>query len=232
MGAVAPAVAQPGSAGVTLVDYDPLAERKFLSACLYRFGRGSMAQCRAAVDAMTPEQRSALASEALGRLDRYDVPLRELEHVSYTVDAVMDQGGYFEIKRHRMMTQSPQPLTCDLGFAVPRAFEEAGLRPDYEAAMRATAEAYQLLAKDFPEEASYIVPNGFNRRVLLTLNLREAFHLCELRGAATAHFSARRTAGQIFEQVARVHPLLAGYMRCRDNPHWSEIERENFAAVA
>ncbi len=231
-GSAQPGGAETCGAGVTLVDYDPLAEQKFLAACLYRFGQGAMAQCRARVDAMTPEQRSALAGEALGRLDRYDVPLRELEHVTYTLDAVMDQGGYFEIKRHRMMTQSPQRLTCRLGFAVPRAFEEAGLRSDYEAAMQATAEAYERLAQDFPEEASYVVPNGFNRRVLLTLNLREAFHLCELRGAATAHFSARRTAGQIFEQIARVHPLLAGYMRCRDNPHWSEIERENFAAVA
>ncbi len=227
-----PDEAEPGGAGVILVDFDPLAEHKFLAACLYRFGQGTLAQCRARVDGMTPEQRSALAREALGRLDRYDVPLRELEHVSYTFDAVMDQGGYFEIKRHRMMTQSPQRLTCHLGFAVPRAFEAAGLRGDYEEAMQATAAAYQRLSEDFPEEASYIVPNGFNRRVLLTLNLREAFHLCELRGAATAHFSARRTAGQIFEQIARVHPLLAGYMRCGDNPHWSEIERENFAAVA
>ncbi len=226
-----PVGGERSAAGVVLVDYDPQAELKFLAACLYRFGRGSWAECRAAVAAMTAEQRGGLAAEALGRLDRYDVPLRELEHVSYTFDAVMDQGGFFEIKRHRMMTQSPQRLTCDLGYAVPRAFEEAGVRAEYDAAMQSAAEAHQCLAPDHPEEASYLVPNGFNRRVLLTLNLREAFHLCELRGGATAHFSARRTAGQIYEQIARVHPLLAGYMRCRDNPHWSEIERENFATV-
>jgi thymidylate synthase ThyX len=226
------AAAEQGGACVMLADYDPRAEDKFLAACLYRFGHSSLAQCRALVAAMTPEQRSALAREALGRLDRYDVPLRELEHVSYTFDAVMDQGGFFEVKRHRMMTQSPQRLTCDLGYAVPRAIEEAGQRAEYEAMMQAAAETYRRLVGAFPEEAAYVVPNGFNRRVLLTLNLREAFHFCELRGAATAHFSARRTAGQIFEQIASVHPLLAGYMRCRDNPHWREIEREHFAAVA
>jgi thymidylate synthase ThyX len=224
--------AERGAAGVTLADYDPQAEDKFLAACLYRFGRGTLAQCRAAVAAMTAEERAALAAEALGRLDRYDVPLRELEHVNYTFDAVMDQGGFFEIKRHRMMTQSPQRLTCDLGYAVPRALEEAGQRAAYDAAMQAAGEAYQRLAEKFPEEASYVVPNGYNRRVLMTLNLREAFHLCELRGAPTAHFSARRTVGQVYEQISKVHPLLAGYMRCRDNPHWSAIEQENFAAVA
>jgi thymidylate synthase ThyX len=231
-GALEPGASVRDGACVALADYDPQAEDKFLAACLYRFGRGSLAQCRAVVAAMSPEQRSDLASGALGKLDRYDVPLRELEHVAYTFDAVMDQGGYFEIKRHRMMTQSPQRLTCDLGFAVPRAIEEAGLREEYDAAMGAAQELYQRLAQALPEEASYVVPNGFNRRVLLTLNLREAFHLCELRGAATAHFSARRTAGQIYAQIAKVHPLLAGYMRCRDNASWNAIESEHFAAVA
>jgi len=224
--------AERDGACVALGDYDPQAEDKFLAACLYRFGQGSLAQCRAAVQGLTAEQRAALAADALGKLDRYDVPLRELEHVSYTFDGVMDQGGYFEIKRHSMMTQSPQRLTCDLGYAVPRAFEDAGLRPEYDAAMAAARDLYQRLAPVLPDEASYVVPNGFNRRVLLTLNLREAFHLCELRGAATAHFSARRTAGQIYDQIAKVHPLLASYMRCRDNAPWQSIEQEHFASVA
>jgi thymidylate synthase ThyX len=224
--------AAASGAAVALVDYDPQAEDKFLAACLYRFGGASLADCRAAVANLSAEQKTALAREALGRLQKFDAPLRELEHVTYTFDAVMDQGGYFEIKRHRMMTQSPQRLTCDLGYAVPRAFEAASFLDDYHAAMRAAAEAYCTLAADFPEEASYVVPNAFNRRLLMTLNLREAFHLCELRGAPGAHFSVRRVAGQMYAAIARVHPLLAQYMRCRDNPHWAEIEREFFVAVA
>jgi thymidylate synthase ThyX len=169
-----------------------------------------------------------LAREALGRLGPHDVPLRELEHVTYTFDAVMDQGAYFEIKRHRMMTQSPQRLTGELGYATPRAFEAADFRADYEAAMQAAAEAYRVLAADFPLEAGYLVPNGFNRRLLMTLNLREVFHLCELRGGPNAHFSVRCLAGQIHAAVARVHPWVAAFMRCQDHPAWPEVEREYF----
>jgi len=224
--------AAASGAAVALVDYDPQAEDKFLAACLYRFGSASLDECRTAVAHLSAEQKASLAREVLGRLDKFDAPLRELEHVTYTFDAVMDQGGYFEIKRHRMMTQSPQRLTCDRGYAVPRAFEAASFLDDYHAAMRAAAEAYCTLATEFPEEASYVVPNAFNRRLLMTLNLREAFHLCELRGAPGAHFSVRRVAGQMYAAIARAHPLLAQYMRCRDNPHWAEIEREFFVAVA
>ena len=218
-------------APVRLVDCDPHGENRFLAACLYRYGGGSLADCEAAVAALPESERAALAEEALGRLGKYDVPLRELEHVVYTLDAVMDQGGYFELKRHRMMTQSPQRLTAALGYAVPRAFDEAGLRAEYDAAMQAAADAYRTLAQEFPEEASYVAPNGFNRRMLMTFNLREAFHLCELRGAPNAHFSVRRTAGQIYSALAAVHPLLTRYMRCRDNPRWEEIEREYFVSV-
>jgi thymidylate synthase ThyX len=177
---------------------------------------------------MSAEQRAALAEEVLGRLKKYDVPLRELEHVTYTFDAVMDQGGYFEIKRHRMMTQSPQALTCRLGYATPRAIEAAGCAADYHAAMQAARAAYETLAADFPEEASYLAPNGFNRRVLLTLNLREAFHLCELRTAPNAHFSVRQTAAQMYAAIQRVHPLLARYMRLQDRPTAAELEQEFF----
>jgi thymidylate synthase ThyX len=156
------------------------------------------------------------------------VPLRELEHVTYTFDTCMDQGAYFELKRHRLMTQSPQALTADLGYVVPRAFQAAGFQAEYGAAMQAAAEAYRQLAADFPAEAAYVVPNGFKRRLLMTLNLREAFHLCELRGAPNAHFSMRHLVGQIQAALATVHPRLAAFMRCREYPAWQDLEQEYY----
>ncbi|MDW8326564.1 MAG: FAD-dependent thymidylate synthase [Anaerolineales bacterium] len=221
-----------GRASVELVDYDRDGETKFLAACLYRYGEASWAECLARVQTLSAEQRAALADEALGRLQKHDVPLRELEHVTYTFDAVMDQGGYFEIKRHRMMTQSPQALTCRLGYATPRAIEAAGFAAEYHAAMQAARAAYETLAADFPDEASYLVPNGFYRRVLLTLNLRQAFHLCELRTAPNAHFSVRHIAAQMYAAIRRVHPLLARYMRLQDRPAAHEIEQEYFAPTS
>jgi thymidylate synthase ThyX len=144
----------------------------------------------------------------------------------------MDQGAYFEIKRHRLMTQSPQALTTDLGYVIPRAFQAAGFQAEYEAAMQAAAAAYRVLAADFPAEASYVVPNGFKRRLLMTLNLREAFHLCELRGAPNAHFSVRHLVGQMYAAVAAIHPRLAVFMRCRQNTPWQELEREYYVPAA
>ena len=76
--------------------------------------------------------------------------------------------------------------------------------------------------------AQYVVPNGFNRRVLATFNLREAFAFCQLRAAANAHFSIRKVAQRIYDEIGRVHPLLAQYLKVH-NETWQGIEGEYFA---
>lgn len=95
----------------------------------------------------------------------------------------MDQGAYFEFKRHRMMTQTPQALTTRLGYAIPKAMSQAGVEGLYRQAMNEAARLYEELWQFHPEAASYVVPNGYNRRVLCRLNLRELFHS---RGCAPA----------------------------------------------
>ena len=141
-----------------------------------------------------------LAAVLLGRRKRHDIPLRELEYATYTVDLTLDQGGYFELKRHRMMTQTPQALSTRLGYALPRAMVEAGMESAYRKAMNAAHSAWTRLAAELPHAASYVVPNGYNRRVLMEMNLRSALHLVSLRGAANAHFSIRRAAQRIAER--------------------------------
>ncbi len=103
--------------------------------------RGSRTRIRDA----SPEVRLNLASALLASLGDHDQPLRELEHVAYIFEAVMDQGAYFEVKRHRMMSQTPGPLGCDLGYLTPRWFEAAGFLGEYDGAMQSAAAAYGTL---------------------------------------------------------------------------------------
>jgi thymidylate synthase ThyX len=219
----------PAPSGATLVDYQPDAEERIIAALLVRYGAGDYGCARDAVRAWPAERRAAFLEEALGRLGQYDVPLREIEHVTYTFDVLLDQGAYFEAKRHRMMTQSPQALTVDYGYSVPRAFVEAGLEARYRESQERVAAAYAALAPDFPHEAAYLVTNAFRRRVLMTMNLREAFHFCRLRAAANAHFSIRPIALAVYEAIRAVHPALAAYMRCEQFPAAEDVAGEGLA---
>ncbi|MGH2594211.1 MAG: FAD-dependent thymidylate synthase [Anaerolineae bacterium] len=216
---------------LTLIDYDRDAEARFVAARLYRAGGSSFAEALACARLMTAAERAQAIDAALGGRGDFDIPLRELEHVTYTFDCVMDNGAYFDVKRHRMMTQTPQALTVDLGYAIPRAIDEAGFRERYCRALDRSVEAYRILARDFPHEASYLVANAFHRRVLLTLNLRELFHFCRLRGGPTGHFSYRRIAMHMVEILRETHPVFAPYARCDAYPPSKQIEEEFFAQV-
>ncbi len=211
-----------------MVDHDPDGQIKILAATLYRFGEMSYEESLQALRQASPDVLQHLAKLLLSRLNEHDVPLRELEHTAYTFDLVLDQGGYAELKRHRMMTQTPQVLTTRLGYACPRLFGEAGLETSYRTAMEAAAETYEILAGWDLQPAAYVVPNGFHRRVLLSMNLREAFAFCQLRAAANAHFSLRRIAQRIAAEIRSVHPLLAAFMRLPAET-WQEVDKNWFS---
>jgi thymidylate synthase ThyX len=209
-----------------LIDFDPEGEMKVLAAALYRFGEISHEQAWKKVHAAAESERVKMVESLLGTLGEHDTPLRELEYTAYTFDLILDQGAYAEFKRHRMMTQTPQSLTARLGYVVPRLVMEAGVENQYRSAMDAAAETYEKLAGWNPSVASYVVPNGFNRRVLFTLNLREAFAFCQLRASSNAHFSMRRVAQRVAEEIKRVHPRLGKYLRLPEET-WQEIETNN-----
>jgi thymidylate synthase ThyX len=145
-----------------------------------------------------------------------------------TFEAVMDQGAYFEFKRHRMMTQTVQSLTANLGFAIPRGITESGCEEQYSEAMHHAQDLYHRLAAWNPDVASYVVPNGFNRRVLFDMNLREAFHFCRLRAAENAHFSIRRVSYQVVECIREIYPILGGYLDVPPSETSQSIEEGYF----
>jgi thymidylate synthase ThyX len=225
--APAPPSGAAGGTWCTLIDHDKEGEKKVLAAALYRFHEMPFTDALAYVKSLKKKERAELADTLLKRLSRYDTPLRELEYSAYTFDLVMDQGAFAEFKRHRMMTQTPQRLTTRLGYTIPLLLTEAGFEPEYKAAMDAALKMYEKLYESDPNTAQYIVPNGFNRRVLAQFNLREAFAFCQLRTASNAHFSIRRVAQRMYEEIARVHPLLAKYMKLHDET-WQSVEEKHF----
>lgn len=214
-----------------LVDYDRDAEDRILAASLYRFGNDDYTHAFEIVKALKPEEKRSLAAEVMGGLDKFDIPLRELEYGSFTFDVVLDQGGYFELKRHRMMTQTPQLLSTNLGYAIPHGIAAAGLEQHFRSAMETADATYRQLAAWNPSVASYVVPNACNRRVLLQMNLRSALHLLSLRSAPNAHFSLRRLTQRMAEILRAELPLLGLYIKTEPSETWKKVEAEHFAQV-
>jgi thymidylate synthase ThyX len=216
---------------MSLLEYDPLAENKVLAAVLFRFGMADYTCCYQSVRELSDDQRQELVQKLLGSMGVFDNPLRELEHAVYRFEIVMDQGAYAEFKRHRMMSLTTQGLGTLHGYAVPSLIQRSGFGKLFCTALERADALYRSLAQWNPSVAAYITPNAFNRRVLVTLNLRQAFHLCALRSAPKAHFAVRRVAQRIAQEIRRVHPTLAAFLRVDGSETWQGIERDYFDKV-
>lgn len=211
-----------------LVLSDPNAEDRILAACLYRFNNIDYTQAYTWIHTASSEEKNHLAQVIMQTEIRHSTPIRELEHADFTFDISLDQGAYYEVKRHRMLTLTPQPLTPTLGYAIPLVIQQAGLLETYCNCMDMVKEDYADLARFDPEIASYVIPNAFNRRFLLTSNLRSLLHFVKLRAAPNAHFSVRRLAQQISSSLSQELPSFAPYLRPCPQESTASIENENF----
>ena len=111
-----------------------------------------------------------------------------------------------------------QDLTANLGFAAPRLIEECRLLDKYKQAMNVAEQAYKILTEFSRPVTAYIVPYGFNRRLAISMNLREAFHFCSLRTNPQTHFSARHVALQVIEKIpgsSQIWRLIFGRPRLK-----------------
>ncbi|MCX6053672.1 MAG: FAD-dependent thymidylate synthase [Chloroflexi bacterium] len=214
-----------------LVHGDADGEKRILTAALYRFQSISYAQALEQISALSAEEKDTLARAILADRERFAVPLRELEHAHFSFDITLDQGAFYEVKRHRMMTLTPQGLSTRLGYALPRAISASGMEETYRYAMERAQDLYEQMRGIFPAAASYIVPNAFNRRFLITSNLRSLIHFIALRSAPNAHFSVRRLAQRMAEELERTLPIFGKYLlRCSEETSAS-IEKDYFSTI-
>ena len=75
--------------------------------------------------------------------------------------------------------------------------------------MEEAHELHEAVAREQPREAPYVVPFAFRMRWHMTLNLREAVHLCELRSMPQGHPDYRRLVQDMWRSIEAVHPALA-----------------------
>jgi thymidylate synthase ThyX len=138
----------------------------------------------------------------------------------FRFDILMDIGGFRDMHRHRRCIQIMQDFTPAHGFDTPPEVEAAGVRSDYEAAMKQAESAVQKLSASGGEEAAqnaqYSIPLAFSKRTLFKMDFAEAVYISELRTTPAGHTSYRNVAYAMYEAVAAKYPALAKYFRVQD----------------
>ncbi len=218
--------AQPDEATVTLVDFDPDAEIKLVTAALYAVSHLPEVQIEARVRQMTVDERIEVLRAYTGdRQNRRHKPGRALERSSYRFDVLSDYGAFRDLQRHRMLTIEWQRLTPDHGYVRPDAVDLAGARQVFDESMERSEGLYHALREEFPEQAGYAVALAYRVRYVMQMNVREAMHLIELRTTPQGHPSYRLVGQEMHRLIAETagHRAIAETMSHVD---YSEPELE------
>jgi thymidylate synthase ThyX len=118
--------------------------------------------------------------------------------------------------RHRILTQQRQLLNPHHGYKLPEELVEAGYDSVFKDVMESSKNAYEEIAKEFRKEAQYVVPLAYNIRWYMHFNIREAYHMLELRSGIQGHPDYRKIAQDMFKEIEKVHPRLTSGMKFMD----------------
>lgn len=210
---------------VSLVEFDADAEEKILAAILFPHAHSGLDEVKKLVARMPREERERLILAYIGnRMNRRQKPGRAFEAADYTFCVTGNFGMYRDLHRHRILTQERQLLTTKHGFDMPHELVEAGFDKKVKEAIGAADVLFTKMEKEMPQEAQYVVPLGFRMRWYMKMNLREAYHFCELRSMRQGHIDYRKVAQDMHVLLKKTHPLLSSGMKFVDYGTY-ELER-------
>jgi thymidylate synthase ThyX len=202
---------------VDLVERRESLEAEIAATLLYSVSHYPYRQLRDRVAALDESQINEIIALGTRHRGRHDELLREFSAgQTLRFDILMDIGGFRDMHRHRRCIQVLQSYTTAHGYDLPEGVAEAGLQPQYEAAMQSAHTAHAQLAAKATESADYLLPLGTRMRALFKMDFAEALYISELRTQPQGHFSYRRVAWEMYEAVRKQHPTLAEYFRVTD----------------
>jgi thymidylate synthase (FAD) len=137
-----------------------------------------------------------------------------VEHVSASVEFLVDRGITHEIVRHRIASFT-QESTRFVNYAkkMPPTFiypKDGEPDPDWVASIKQAEVSYRvLLAKGWrPQEARSVFPNALSSKIIVTMNLRTWRHFFLMRTSKEAHPQMRQVTIPLLAEFQKLVPVL------------------------
>ncbi|MBN9389642.1 MAG: FAD-dependent thymidylate synthase [Chloroflexi bacterium] len=211
---------------VHLVDNDPpLLEA--VTTLLYRYSDLAYHQVQEVVRGLSRNEIREIYDAAQQARGRHDGWLREQQSgYGRIYDILIDAKSMQDFFRHRRTVQVRQEITPRHGFVsgqewfglglpaqTVEAAQAAGQVERYDRTMRETAQIVSRLEAISPMAAQYLLPLGFKRRALFKMDDAQAAYMIETRTGVNGHFAYRLAAYQMWQELDRVQPEIARWVR-------------------
>jgi len=205
---------------VRLIDYTDSKDAlvKVVSAILYENAHGqSLYDIIKLVESFTQEKiKEIISAYTKFRGNRRHRPGRAFEMVEYLFEMFTNFGMFRDLHRHRILTIERQLLSTKHGYDIPKEVIYSGIEKDFKDCMYLSDNVYRNLAKTMPYEAQYAVNFAYKYPYFIKINLRELYHMVELRTIAQGHPDYRYICQEIYKKVNDAHPLLTKGMKFVD----------------
>jgi thymidylate synthase ThyX len=205
---------------VRLIDYmdSKDAEVKVISAILYENAKGQSLHDITELVKSFPQVRrnEIILAYTKFRGNRRHRPGRAFEMVEYLFEMFTNFGMFRDLHRHRILTMERQLLSTKHGYDIPKEIIDSGIEKDFKDCMYLSSNTYQNIVKTMPVEAQYAVNFAYKYPYFIKINLRELYHVIELRTTAQGHPDYRYICQQMFKKINDIHPLLMKGMKFVD----------------
>ncbi|MBI5078536.1 FAD-dependent thymidylate synthase [Candidatus Saganbacteria bacterium] len=207
-----------------LVDYTGKADDKLIAALLHVSSGISFRNCRRIARNMRGKERREAIKKSCQYMEFYDAVIREFEHINLTYDLILSSACFAQMKRHRMAAITSQKYDPALGVTVPPKIKEAGEGKYFLEMVKETERVYYEMADKEPAAARYVLTGAHRKRILLTLNARELYHISRLREDAHAQWDIRKTAASMTAAAQKVMPAALQLIGGKDR--YPEVYRK------
>lgn len=194
---------------IKLINYTPEALRTMYTACR---------TCYSEIDPIDIWESEFSEMEKLVLKVLNSGHLTIAEHINFTFAiSGVSRALTHQLVRHRHATYSQQShryveFGQQFEYVIPDSINQGNplSQHEYEALMRDANALYNnLVEQGIPaEDARFILPNACTTNIVMTCNLRELMHICNLRLCLQAQWEIRAMVEKMKDEVLRVYPFM------------------------
>jgi flavin-dependent thymidylate synthase len=211
---------------VSLIEWTRNADTLLVSTLLHSVSNMSFGDAYDTAKTLSRKKKRELLKKVFNHLELYDAVLREFEHIRCTFSIIVSASCFAQLKRHRVATLTYQRYDPELGVTIPQSVFDSAMDRQFIAFIDRTNALYEKMKASFPVEAAYLLTNAHRRRVLLSMNARELYHMSRLREDEHAQWEIREATKTMIEKVRKKMPLTLLVTAGKDR--YPEIYRSIF----
>ncbi len=154
------------------------------------------------------EKGKAFFAEVLKFISTFDSLPREFEFTGdLKYELIVSASNFAQLKRHRLMTLLPQEYNPELGYTIPESIKAINKKKKLMEICERSSELFYKFKLKYNRAAEYCLTNAHRRRVLVSVNSRELYHVSRLREDAHAQWDIKNTARDMLHLAKKAAPL-------------------------